>query len=154
MVNDVFDPQTPTLSTIASICRCASPAEHAQRAAQGAADSARRVQERATQRVAELSARTPDPDRYHVEDTEVVGAHLVLRVRYPNCAACAYEGVKTLVLLNRSLKDTIKWRRIDPHFRDPAKQTGPLEAPSPAARFPGSNDGWTDAIAYARGKAQ
>jgi hypothetical protein len=75
-------------------------------------------------------------------------------VRYPNCAACAYEGSKILVLLNRTLKDAIKWRRIDPHFRDPAKQAGPLEAPGPAARFPGSRDGWIDAIAYARGKAQ
>ena len=152
MVTDVFDPQLPSPRAIASICRCASPAEHARRADQGAADSAR-------ERTAELSARTPDPVRFHIEDSEEVGDHLVLRVRYPNCAACAYEGSKVLVLLDRSLKDAIKWRRIDPHFRDPSIQTGTHEAPSPAARFPGSKDGWTDAIAYAaiayaRGKAQ
>jgi hypothetical protein len=158
VVTDVFDPQPPTPRAIVSICRCSSHAEHASRAAQSAADSAQHAQERAAAQVraatAELTARTPDPDRFHIEETEEVGAHLVLRVRYPNCVACAYEGLKTLVILNRSLKAAIRWKRIDPHFRDPAKQASPYEAPSPSARFPGSKEGWIDAVAYARGKAQ
>jgi hypothetical protein len=91
---------------------------------------------------------TPDADKYEVIDAEPVGAHLVMRVRYPNCAKCAYEGVKILVFLNVPVKDALKWKRIDPHFRGD-KHTA-REAPSPAARFPASDQGWQDAMDYAR----
>jgi hypothetical protein len=160
---DVFEPQQPQSSLIASICRCSSPHEHAQRAASYAAESASASVERAKRdadaqvqaanaRAAELAARSPNPDSFAIEDVEQVGEHLVMRVKYPNCAKCAYEGSKVIVFLDVTLKHAIKWRRIDPHFRDPRGNLAMNEAPSPAARFPASKEGWSDALAYARGK--
>ena len=76
-----------------------------------------------------------------------MGAHLVMKVKYPNCALCAYEGQKVMVFLNVTEAQVLKWRRIDPHFR--ATKALPQEAPSPAARFPASQEGWRDALDYA-----
>jgi len=58
-----------------------------------------------------------------------------------------------MVFLNVPEMQALSWRKIDPHFRDPKR--GPLktEAPSPAARFPGSADGWQDALNYAKSKS-
>ncbi len=83
---------------------------------------------------------------------EVVGPHLVVKVLYPNCELCAYEGRKVLVFLNTSTLDALKWKKIDPHFRPPNPGKSHTEAPSPAARFPDTNEGWVDALTYARGK--
>lgn len=94
---------------------------------------------------------SPDAERFVIEDVERVHAHLVIKVRYPNCAKCAYEGVKVLVFLHVTEKMAISWRSIDPHFR----KSGALtvgQAPSPAARFPASEEGWKDALAYAATK--
>ena len=97
---------------------------------------------------------TPDAENYEIEDFERVGPHLVLKVKYPNCSKCAYEGKKVMVFLNVAEKDVITWKRIDPHFRaDPGKPPPKREAPSPAARFPASPQGWEDAVAYAKRKA-
>ncbi len=140
-------------------CRCGSTAVHAQREAERLHEDARaetaRLKKTTDARIAELASRTPNPDEYVVEHVQRIGAHLVLQVRYPNCRACAYEGLKTLVLLNVTEYTAMKWRRIDPHFRGPTKVGGhvPTEAPSPAARFPGNPEGLADACAYARGKA-
>jgi hypothetical protein len=100
------------------------------------------------------SPTTPDKRNYEIEDVERVGAHLVMKVRYPNCALCSYEGRKVMVFLNVTEKDALQWREIDPHFAAPRKSPLPLPktAPSPAARFPASPEGWTDALAYARTK--
>jgi hypothetical protein len=57
-----------------------------------------------------------------------------------------------MVFLNVSELDALKWKEIDPHFRD-EKHRLATAAPSPAARFPGSDEGWLDAYAYARAKA-
>ena len=162
------------LALVPLICRCPSPQEHAQRAAEQARSSAdadarqarrdaaaavRRAEaeaaaakKAAAARVAELAGRTPDPDDYEVLRVEVISPHMVLRVRYPSCARCAYEGEKVLVLLHTRPVDAMRWRRIDPHFRDPSA-TSPTEAPPPAARFPASDEGWADAVKYARSKA-
>jgi hypothetical protein len=94
---------------------------------------------------------TPDSEKYSIEDVARFGPHLVLRVRYPNCARCSYEGVKVLVYLNVTEIQVLRWRKIDPHFRD--KPVSANEAPGPAARFPASKEGWADACAYARSKA-
>lgn len=94
---------------------------------------------------------SPDPDRYEIVLAEVVGEHLVMRIRYPSCAKCAYEGEKVMVFLHTSALDALRWKRIDPHFRGPGP-VGQTEAPSPDARFPASEAGWTDAVTYARGK--
>jgi len=94
---------------------------------------------------------TPDSSKYTIEDAKRIGAHLVLKVKYPNCFNCSYEGNKIMVFLNVTEIDVLKWKKIDPHFRDP-KRKAVNEAPSPAARFPGSPEGWSDALAYAQGK--
>lgn len=74
----------------------------------------------------------------------------MLEVLYPNCNKCSYEGRKVMVFLNVSEMTALKWRKIDPHFRD--TPTSENEAPGPAARFPASDVGWDDAITYAEGK--
>lgn len=96
---------------------------------------------------------TPDASNYSVEKAERVGTHLVLKVKYPNCRRCSYEGNKIMVFLNIVEFQTLKWKKIDPHFRDTARNSQVMtEAPSPAARFPGSEEGWKDALNYARSK--
>src|ERR1051325_7510904 len=123
---DAFNPQPPTMATIASICRCSSPQEHADRAvayeqsraneniARAKRDAASEVAA-ANKRATELAARTPNPDDYQIERAERVGAHLVMQVRYPSCKACSFEDLKTMVFLDVSEAMAIKWRRIDPH---------------------------------------
>lgn len=108
-------------------------------------------------RVAELKARTPDPDNFEIEEVEEVNGHLVLKVKYPNlarCNDCSFEGSKLMVFLNCTLKQAIKWTRIDPHFKDAqrAEGIGIKWSPSPSARFPASPEGWADAVAFASGK--
>lgn len=99
---------------------------------------------------------TPDPKNYAVERVQRVGKHLVMRVKYPNCAACAFEGSKVMVFLNVVESEALLWRQIDPHFRDVGtrqRHEAPHEAPSPAARFPATTMGWADALDYAGRKA-
>ena len=165
---DVFDPHPPEMRTLASICRCSSPQEHARRADQAAAESARFDEARirkdadakitaANKRAADLAARTPNPDEYVVERVLRVGAHLVMQVCYPSCKACSFEGLKTLVILDVTEADALRWRRIDPHFRlrtNDHASAHPKDAPSPNARFPGTAEGWDDAVAYARSKSR
>ena len=95
------------------------------------------------------AVKTPDAESYEVVPVARTGRNLVLKVRYPNCATCSYEGNKVLVYLDVPEEKVLMWRKIDPHFADP-KLARPLkEAPSPAARFPASAEGWQDAINYA-----
>jgi hypothetical protein len=75
-----------------------------------------------------------------------------MKVLYPNCSKCAYEGNKVMVFLNVNEVDVLRWRKIDPHFRDPKTSRSSKEAPPPAARFPASKEGWADALAYANSK--
>lgn len=163
---NAFNPQPPQSSLLASICRCSSPKEHADRAIESAAESrrfdAQQMSKEADARVAaaqkkaaDLAALTPDANQYNIERIERYGQHLVMQVRYPNCKVCAYEGLKTMVFLNVPEDAGMKWRRIDPHFRIRTNDhftAHPTEAPSPSARFPGSKEGWADAVAYAKGK--
>lgn len=95
---------------------------------------------------------TPDSSNYSVEEVAQVGNHLVLKVNYPNCKKCSYEGVKVLVYLNVTALQALKWKKIDPHFTDPKSMRKDSEAPGPNARFPASEAGWKDAIVYARSK--
>ena len=92
---------------------------------------------------------TPDCEVYSIEDSIVVGDVLVLKVSYPSCAECAYEGTKILVYENVLLSDVIRWNRIDPHFRDPTLPIKVTEAPPPIARFPASDSGWKAAVTFA-----
>lgn len=100
------------------------------------------------------SKNEPKPDEAIPVEVARVGPHLVLKVQYPSCRHCAYEGNKVLVYLNVSEIDAIKWRYIDPHFKDPKKPVLSGHAPAPVARFPASPQGWEDALAYARMKSQ
>ncbi len=101
----------------------------------------------AAELAAEKSGKTPDNANYEIQRVERVGPHLVMEVLYPNCKKCSYEGRKVMVFLNVTEVQVLKWRKMDPHFSD--KVRGPTEAPSPAARFPASDQGWKDAVAYA-----
>lgn len=110
-----------------------------------------RENERLKKQVADMSS--PKTDEFDMVEVEPVGEHLVVKARYPNCAKCAYEGNKVMVFLNASVKDALFWKLVDPHFRDPAPaRRKKSEAPSPAARFPASPEGWQDALDYARRK--
>ena len=103
---------------------------------------------------AEAAAATPDSEKFEIEDARRVGEHLVLKVRYPNCSKCSYEGMKVMVFLNVAETQALRWKKIDPHFRklpNGAVQKA-TEATSPAARFPASTEGWADALAYAESK--
>jgi hypothetical protein len=107
------------------------------------------VEERARQGL------TPDASSYEVVDFLRVGPHVVMKVLYPNCAKCSYEGHKVLVLLDVTEADVLGWRKIDPHFRDPKSVArNRREAPSPVARFPASAEGWKDAQEYASRKSR
>lgn len=129
-----------------------------QQAARERADAHRKeleaAQERGRQLAAEAYARTPDAEKYEIVEALRVGPHLVLKVQYPNCAACAYEGMKVMVFLDVAEADVLRWRRIDPHFRDPESPRAAREAPPPAARFPATAEGWSDAHAYAQRKVK
>ena len=96
--------------------------------------------------------KTPTATDYEIVEAQRVGSHLVVKVLYPNCRKCSYEGNKIIVFLNVDEVAAMKWREIDPHFRDPKKHVGQRAAPPPAARFPASEEGWQDALAYAASK--
>jgi len=95
---------------------------------------------------------TPDADNYTIEQIHREGPHLVIKAKYPNCAKCSYEGIKIMVFLNVTESDVIQWKKIDPHFREIKKVFYKKDAPGPAARFPASQEGWEDAIAYVKFK--
>lgn len=98
-----------------------------------------------------LKSITPDANNYQVIQVFRHESHLVLKVKYPSCTNCSFEGTKVLVFLNVTEEQVLMWRRIDPHFRDP-KSKNAFEAPSPAARFPASAEGWNDAVNYVQSK--
>ena len=93
---------------------------------------------------------SPNASEYDILDVHQVGYHMVLKVRYPSCEKCSYEGIKIMVFKNCSPVDALKWNKIDPHFSDPeeVREFG-KEAPSPAARFPANDAGWIHAIKFA-----
>lgn len=91
----------------------------------------------------------PDNSDYEIETVLIEGNHLVMKVRYPSCDNCAFEGLKILVYENVAVVDAMKWRVIDPHFVED-RERPPTQAPSPAARFPATQDGWVRALAFAR----
>lgn len=99
--------------------------------------------------------KTPDSKNFNIIEVEEYDPFLVLKVQYPNCKKCSYEGEKILVIKAR-LIDAIKWKKIDPHFVEPPKEGSvkdPLSSPGPIARFPASIEGWIDAVEYAKLKA-
>ena len=102
--------------------------------------------------IAEWGPATPDADKYQIIDAVEVGTTLVVKAQYPSCDKCSYEGIKVMVFKNTSAINALKWSRIDPHFSDPSGNRDPDQAPTPCARFPASDEGWRDALTYARNK--
>lgn len=100
-----------------------------------------------SERVAELPDRTPNPDVYDVLLAEQVGENLVMIVQYTSCTKCSYDAKKVMVFQDVTLKDAIRWKRIDPHFSDSERPD--THAPSPCARFPASEAGLRCAMAFA-----
>jgi hypothetical protein len=100
----------------------------------------------------EVASLTPDAHNFEIMDAKAEGSHLVVKVKYPSCRNCSYEGTKIMVFLNTTAIDALKWRKLDPHFRN--KPVDKDVAPSPAARFPASPEGWADALTYAKGKVK
>lgn len=92
---------------------------------------------------------TPDIEKYEILDMCRCGTYTVLKVKYPNCSKCAYEGTKILVIPSVSELEMLKWKAIDPHFGDLNARNKENAAPVPIARFPGSDGGWKDAVEYA-----
>lgn len=95
---------------------------------------------------------SPDATRFEIDAHLAQLGNSALTTMWGPTASTAYEGKKVLVYLGVGLKDVIKWRRLDPHFRAEVKQRATNEAPSPAARFPASTEGWADALAWAASK--
>ena len=92
----------------------------------------------------------PDNTQYEVLEAQPMDGHLIMKVRYASCPNCAFEGTKIMVFLNTSAVDALKWKRIDPHFQDPMMKGMPADAPTPDARFPATEQGWSHAIKYAQ----
>ena len=151
---DPFHPEAPSSSLVAAICRhgigdpsCSSY--------QSRLDNVRSDYERYV-----APSNTPDPDKFSITRFERVGKHVVLQAKYESCAKCSYEGNKVMVFLDVTEVQLISWRKIDPHFRaQPRSGLTPMpwpknEAPSPAARFPATVEGWEDAVAYAQHKSK
>lgn len=138
------------------ICRCTSTAMHSARAAEEDRYSTQQNEAYKDKEIAELKAKlasmSPDNSRFQVEEVEEVGNFLVMKVLFPNCTKCAYEGNKVMVFEGVKIKDAFKWRRLDPHFRQGALPPPINEAPPPIARFPASAQGWIDAMNYACSK--
>ena len=101
----------------------------------------------------DLEAMTPRNDQYQILDVCRVGAHIVYRIKYESCTKCTFEGEKILVWLNVSESVAVRWRVIDPHFRPKGEASPASIAPGPDARFPATDEGWNDALAYAKSKA-
>jgi len=94
--------------------------------------------------------KTPDSSNYDVIDVHEDGGFLILKVKYPNCYNCSFEGTKVMVFEKTKTLNALKWKKIDPHFRDPKYKVTEKEAPSPIARFPGNDTGWTFAKEFVR----
>lgn len=106
------------------------------------------LQRRITELETQLSQVSPDNTKYEILDSYRSGPNLVLKVQYPSCSKCSYEGIKILVFMNVTESEVLRWKKIDPHFRENTSPRLSNEAPSPAARFPASEGGWQEAIRY------
>jgi len=61
-----------------------------------------------------IASESPDAEKFEIEEIEEVGRFLVMKVKYPNCSKCEYEGSKIMVFCDVTMKDAVKWRKIDP----------------------------------------
>lgn len=131
--------------------------ENRRRESDAAAETLRKTKTQLQAHIIELETQiassSPDSSQYDVVDVVAVGPHLVVKATYPNCSKCAYEGIKVMVFLNVTPLQAMRWRQLDPHFREVKASPDSKLAPSPAARFPASAEGWKDAVTWATMKA-
>ena len=127
-------------------CRCKSGEEHAARALANQRDDMESLQKENAKLKQQMSVAD-----YLIRRVEMKGPHMVLEVQYPTCQHREFECRKVMVFLDVKLEEALMWKEIDPHFR--AKERKANQAPSPAARFPATPDGWADACLYATRKA-
>jgi len=99
---------------------------------------------------AEPPVTTPDKNKFQILEILEFGKNLLLKVKYPNCLNCAYEGTKVLLYTDVKLRDVIFWKEIDPHFADPKIKRRADQAPPPFARFPANDLGWKVACELAQ----
>lgn len=138
---------------------CSSSPEGARRIAE---ENVRYAAQAAQKKQQELLDRTPDPNVYEVVKVIAVGSWLVLMAQYTSCKKCSFDAKKIMVFENTTMQDVIYWRRIDPHFAKPRSfpphsataNSDKKQAPPPRARFPGDDQGWEDALYYAKRKSR
>ena len=87
-------------------------------------------------------------EEFDIEDAEEVGQMLVLRITYPSCPGCAFEGTK-IMIMRATLKEALRWKKIDPHFRQVSETFNPFEAPPPVLRVEPTDLGWKHALHFA-----
>jgi len=105
----------------------------------------------AKKQIEELVSRTPNPKSYKVLKVEQVGRNLVLMAQYSSCKNCSFDAKKVMVYMATKLESVIFWTTIDPHFSDKKSKNREV-APPPRARFPADDEGWQDALEYAKVK--
>jgi len=88
----------------------------------------------------------PNPFRFEVIKTAVVGNYFVALVNYPDCTT--FGGNKTIIYENLGRSRVPSRMRngtldhLDPHFLG--------NQHDPVARFPGSEEGWGNAVLFAK----
>lgn len=84
----------------------------------------------------------PDPFKFTIKETEIVGDCVVVLVHYPNCTT--YNGNKILVYTHQDWKTWLcsGTQELDPHFLE-----GKI---SPIARFPANDEGEKQAKVFAK----
>ncbi len=90
-----------------------------------------------------------DASKFTIESYEESSPYLILKVTYPSCKNCSFEGTKLMVFKDVTLLQVMQWKKIDPHFRE--NFVGSKEdAPSPVARFPATDEGLNAAQNFVR----
>lgn len=95
-------------------------------------------------------SQSPDADEFDIIRIEEFASYLIAEVVYPSCAKCSYEGHKLIVWKNQNMRDAVRWKKVDPHFRPEEKLPDPKQAPPPLARFPATPEGWVHAKLFAQ----
>ena len=92
--------------------------------------------------IAVKDPRNPDPKKFNILHHVKEGKYVLLLVEYPGCTT--FEGKKLLVFRDLGLRKLLALTELDPHFCDDPSH------PSPVARFRPDDQGWADAVAFAR----
>jgi len=137
------------------VCRCATKEIHEQRYMDSMNYTQKQREEYNQKKIdklkAELSALTPDSTKWEFEEFIESFGYIIAKVKFEACEHAGYGGMKVLVFKATTL-EAVKWRIMDPHFREKPEGTAKNEAPVPVARFPASAAGWEDARLFVKAK--